>query len=119
MMEVLANAKSAKLRGDAPYSGGQISKDQLRIEAKDAIAEAAQLLIPACIGRALADMTTTIDFDHEVNFGSEEIHDEPVDGHLAAKDNAELLSGKAAPQEQLRRSGVETHGVSPSGEQRS
>ena len=91
--------ESLKLRGNAPHSGGQIPKDQLRIEAKDAIAEAAELFISAGIGGALAGMRTTIHFDHEVNFGSQEIHDEAVDRNLAAKDDAELF-----PERQRHRS---------------
>ena len=94
----LSGQKSLKLRGNAPHGGGQIPKDQLRIEAKDAIAETAELLIPACIGRALASMATTIHFDREVNFGSQEIQDEPMNWNLTAEDDAELFSGKAAPQ---------------------
>jgi hypothetical protein len=97
----LSGPNSLKLRGNAPESSGQIPEDQFRIEAKNAIAEAAELFIPAGIGGALDCMGCAIHFDREANFRSQEIHDEPTDGDLTAEDDAELFAGEATPEGEL------------------
>jgi len=43
-------------------------------------------------------MIRPIDLNDEARAGRQEIRDESLDGHLAAKGNSELFSGKSAPE---------------------
>jgi ABC-type sugar transport system substrate-binding protein len=82
--------------------GGQIAEHQLCADADDAEARAAELQITAGVRAALARVDGAIDFNDELDGGSEEVSDESGDWHLAAERNAELRSLERGPEKRFR-----------------
>jgi hypothetical protein len=86
--------------------GGQIAEHQLCADADDAEARAAELQITAGVRAALARVDGAIDFNDELDGGSEEVSDEADKRDLAAKRDAELARVDGGPEERFRRCGL-------------
>ncbi len=78
---------------DECEGGFEITEYELCADADDAKARALQLAVAARVRAPLAPVNGTIDFDDEVDARRAEVRDEePRNGHLPAKRNAELTS---------------------------
>jgi hypothetical protein len=94
---------------DARERNGQLMHDQLGIETQDAIAEAAQCLIPAGIGLDPARVAKPIDLDRKARLGGQEINDEAADRDLTAEGNSQPATPDGRPESGLRSRGLEPH----------
>ena len=71
---------------DALQSNGQLALDEFDRQAQDGEAEAPELGIPAAIGDAAPGVRAAIHFDHQLDFGGDEVTDAHAsNGHLAAE----------------------------------
>jgi hypothetical protein len=77
--------------------------DQARFEAKDAIAEAAEIAIPAGVGGLAAGLIGAVDFDDELGGWRREVGDVVAEGNLAAEANPEAPAANCGPQLLFRR----------------
>jgi hypothetical protein len=77
--------------------------DELRLDANDAIARAAQPQISPRIGAAPKHVIAAIHLDDEPRHRREKINDEPDEHRLPAKRHAKLASAKRLPKPSLRR----------------
>jgi hypothetical protein len=81
---------------------GQIAEHQLGADADDAQAHATELQIAARISAEFPRVDGAINFNDELDGGSEEVSDESGDWHLAAERNAELRSLERGPEKRFR-----------------
>jgi len=92
------SAQALDCCSDERDCASEVPKDDLRVDAQDVTAEAAEVAVPTRVGCVTEAMVRAIHFDDEPERRCEEIRDGVAEDDLAAEGDAEFVGGEFGPE---------------------